>query len=221
MELNEKINRILDFNDGFYIECGSYDGVDQSNTLILERNKNWKGILIEASESSLERCKNNRSDKNIFVNCILSSSENEDKILKGDFCEPDLMSSINGERRGVNGECEVISKTITSVLKENDISEVDFFSLDVEGHELEVLKGLDFKYCSPKWIVIEIYTKDKDKIFDLMKSKNYKLYKYDGNESITNYNHKDNPYWDGTHNDYLFKLNDNISVIDRIKNIFK
>lgn len=34
--------------NGFFIECGAYDGETRSNTLNLERFFNWTGILIEA-----------------------------------------------------------------------------------------------------------------------------------------------------------------------------
>ena len=37
MELNEKLFEILDFRDGFYIECGANDGYSQSNTILLEK----------------------------------------------------------------------------------------------------------------------------------------------------------------------------------------
>ncbi|KAK4007010.1 hypothetical protein OUZ56_012164 [Daphnia magna] len=39
--------------NGFFIECGGYDGQYLSNTLFMERSLNWNGLLIEA-------------DKNIF-----------------------------------------------------------------------------------------------------------------------------------------------------------
>ena len=49
-------------------------------------------------------------------------------------------------------------------------------------------------------MLIEIYNKDKEDIFNFLNSKGYELVK-----NVTNYNKVDNPKWDGTHNDYLFK----------------
>ena len=34
--------------------------------------------------------------------------------------------------------------------------EIDFISIDVEGFELNVLKGLDFKKYKPKLVVLEL-----------------------------------------------------------------
>ena len=201
MELNEKLFEILDFRDGFYIECGANDGYSQSNTILLEKNKNWSGLLIEPSNNSMEICKNSRSEKNIFENCVLSSFENQGKVVFGDF-DGHLMSSVNGTRLSRNATYEKKYETLNNLLIKHKITKVDFFSLDVEGHELEVLKGMDFEYCSPTWIIIEIYKKDYEEIINLMFEKKYKLIC-----NLSNYNHETNPGWDGTHNDYLFKKN--------------
>jgi FkbM family methyltransferase len=200
MDLNRKIFDILNFENGFYVECGANNGYSQSNTIMLERNRNWKGLLIEPSISSFNICKKIRSKRNIFENCVLSSFEDEGKLMSGDF-DGDLMSSVGGYRLSRDVNTEIISKTLTTLLKTHNITHVDFFSLDVEGFELNVLKGIDFEYCSPTWIVIEVYTKDLEEIMDFMDKKNYELV---GN--LTNFNNEEYPNWDGTHNDYLFKL---------------
>jgi FkbM family methyltransferase len=194
----EKLLEIVNFDDGFYIECGANDGVTQSYSYELEQ-KNWKGILVEPSINAFNKCVINRSDKNIFINCALVSNDDTDNIL-GDF-DGNLMSSVNGERLASNSKLkEVSSRTITSILDEYKIKNIDLFSLDVEGYELEVLKGLDFAVYSPTYLLIEIYSKDYDNIINFLKIQNYEIML-----STTNFNLSDNPHWDGTHNDYLFK----------------
>ena len=46
-------------------------------------------------------------------------------------------------------------RALSNVLDELAIRQVDFFSLDVEGFELEVLKGLDFTRHAPKFLLVE------------------------------------------------------------------
>lgn len=199
--ISEKILKYLDYNDGFYIECGANDGIQQSNTLTLEKEQNWTGLLIEPSINSFNECLKNRDiNKNIILNCALVSTEYTDNIIYGDF-DGHLMSSINGIRRNNNNLNPTPAKKLSDILFENNISNIDFFSLDVEGFEYEVLKGIDFTQHLPKFILIEIYTKDYDKIHNFLKEKNYELI-----ENLSNFNTIDYPYWDGTHNDYLFKL---------------
>jgi len=186
-------------NNGFYIEAGANDGITQSYTYELEK-LGWNGILIEPSIMSFQSCLLNRSNKNLFYNCALTDNNDIYKI-KGDF-NGSLMSSIDGKRLSNNNTLvEVQAKTITKILDENNITDnIDLFSLDVEGYELNVLKGLDFKRFKPKYFIIEVYTHEFDEISDLLTNNGYKLI-----DNLTGYNHKDWPYWDGSHNDYLFQ----------------
>jgi hypothetical protein len=50
---------------------------------------------------------------------------------------------------------EVLARTLTSVLEEAGTTSIDFLSLDVEGFEPQVLRGLDFDRFQPEWILIE------------------------------------------------------------------
>jgi hypothetical protein len=60
------------------------------------------------------------------------------------------------EVQGISSyELTVPARTLTAVLDQYHPPSIDFFSLDVEGFELEVLKGLDFKKYSPKWLLVE------------------------------------------------------------------
>jgi hypothetical protein len=38
---------------GFFVECGALDGELRSNTLTLERDHGWRGVLIEADPDNL------------------------------------------------------------------------------------------------------------------------------------------------------------------------
>ena len=73
-------------------------------------------------------------------------------------------------------------------------------TVDTEGYELYVLDGLNLEKYRPTYLLVEIYEYDKEAIINYLTGFNYILL-----ENITNYNKLDNPGWDGTHNDYLFK----------------
>jgi hypothetical protein len=55
-----------------------------------------------------------------------------------------------------------------------NIQKIDFFSLDVEGQEYNVLKGIDFKKLYIKYVYIEVRSHSKKKIFDLLNKNNFK-----------------------------------------------
>ena len=110
------------------------------------------------------------------------------------------MSSVNGMRLNSNNLIEVNASTLDKIINENlKNKEIDFLSIDTEGYELEILKGLNIDINRPKYMLIEIYNKDYDEIYNFLYSKNYFL-----NSNFTNYNKLDNPGWDESHNDFLF-----------------
>ena len=46
-DIDRKLEKYLDFEEGFFVEAGANDGFNQSNTYYLEKIKKWSGILIE------------------------------------------------------------------------------------------------------------------------------------------------------------------------------
>lgn len=41
--------------DGFFIECGALDGETRSNSLMLEQEYGWRGLLVEADPLNYEK----------------------------------------------------------------------------------------------------------------------------------------------------------------------
>jgi FkbM family methyltransferase len=169
--LDKKLLKYLNFKDGFYIECGANDGVNQSNTWYFEKILNWRGILIEPNIESFKNLKNNRSSKNIFKNVALVSEDfknkNEDIYLIENNLESKLTNAVNPLSQ------KVATETLNNILKELNINKINFFSLDVEGYEEEVLKGLNLNIFDIDYILIE--TNNFDKINFMLKNCNYIL----------------------------------------------
>jgi FkbM family methyltransferase len=179
----EIIQKYLNYSDGFYIEVGGNNGIFQSNTAHLEFQKNWSGILIEALPHKYDEMKVNRPNSICYNSCL---SDIEDKEIT--FYDVNLMSFVQNSRKSEDADLEWISegekcqnieknilslktKRLESILSENNVEKIDFFSLDVEGHELQVLIGLNITKNRPKYILIE--TTHKDEIFDFMSQNNY------------------------------------------------
>ena len=69
--LDKKLKQFLYYKNGFYIECGANDGVNQSNTWFFEKKLKWRGILIEPVPDLFKELKKNRNKNNIFINKCL------------------------------------------------------------------------------------------------------------------------------------------------------
>jgi len=84
--------------------------------------------------------------------------------------------------------------TLSSIFKNNKIKKVDFFSLNVEGYEFEVLQGINFKKFKFKYILVE--TANPKKLNNFFLKKNYNFI-----ERLSDYKFKKIPEYV----DYLYK----------------
>lgn len=189
-KIDRDILQYLSYENGFFIELGANDGLKESNTYYFEKNLNWKGILIEPHFSNYQKCIKNRSRKNFFYNNACVSFGFKDKYV--DLLFSDLMTvPLNLEtdnsslplkhaeegKKYLNKNQSIAkfkseASTLNDILnKSNSPKIIDFLSLDVEGAELEVLKGIDHSQYRFKYILVEC--RDKDKMFNYMKNINY------------------------------------------------
>jgi FkbM family methyltransferase len=195
--LDYKLNSLMNKENGIFIELGANDGLTQSNTAFFEFYKGWKGILIEPSPNAFNECKKNRPNSLCYNYACVSSDFQESEIL-GDF-NGSLMSSIDGKRLDSNQLISVKTATLDNIIEQSKFTSIDLLSLDTEGYELNILKGLNLNKHRPKYMLIEIYDKQYAEIIEFLENNNYILMC-----NFTNYNKTDNPFWEGTHNDFLF-----------------
>ncbi len=165
--------------DGFFIEMGACDGIEISNTFVLEKYFNWDGILVEPSKTYHKNLKKNRNC-NIDFRCVYNTSG--EKISFNSTRSPsistiDLYSSSDRfvlDRYGGN-RYTVETITLNNLLKfHNAPKNIDYLSLDTEGSEYEILKAFNFDDYNIKIITVEHnYTEKRELIYNLLISKNY------------------------------------------------
>jgi FkbM family methyltransferase len=140
---------------GFFVEVGANRPRDQSQTWHLEQ-LGWTGILIEPQPDLAGDLCRVRSAKVFAVAC--SSPENAGRRMQLHVAGP--LSALDRDRMAPGaqpeGVVEVPVRTLDDILLEAHAPVgFDFLSIDVEGHELEVLSGFDFALWRPRLVLLE------------------------------------------------------------------
>ena len=140
---------------GFFVEVGANDPHARSQTWHLEQ-AGWTGILIEPQPDLARELRNKRTANVFAVAC--SSPDNAGHTLPLHVAGP--LSSLDRARMAPGATPETVIKvpvrTLDSVLEEaNAPARFDFLSIDVEGHEIEVLRGFNIARWQPRLILLE------------------------------------------------------------------
>ena len=175
---------------GVFLDVGAYEPINISNSYYFEMN-GWDVHCFEANTLLIDELKKYR--KNVYHYAI----SNEDKdicefnVVKGVWGGGSLMAGVsaidldeNYLKTFGNGIKEIIKitvpqKSLNTILTTEieEIKEIDIISIDVEGGELNVLKGIDLLKYKPKIMVIENVFNNKN-IEEYLKEYNYILDKH-------------------------------------------
>lgn len=143
---------------GFFVEFGSCDGHLLSNTLCLEQQFGWNGILAEPSRTWLPKIRANRSCT-IEDRCVWSVSGAEIEFAEFSNDEYDTRSgvlTVSDEDLHVAETYKVETVSLTDMLDQHQApAEIDFMSVDTEGSELEILKAFDFQKYRIAFLAVE------------------------------------------------------------------
>jgi FkbM family methyltransferase len=171
--LDRKLEQFVDYDNGYFVELGANDGMTQSNSLYFEIYRNWRGLLVEPAPANYLKCKKTRSSDNaIFCAACVSFAYAEKFVrmawsnlmsvpldLDSDIDCPSGHAALGAQFLGRNEEVfefDAVARTLQSLLIEaGSPHEIDFLSLDVEGTEFEVLKGIDHEVFRFKFMLIE------------------------------------------------------------------
>jgi FkbM family methyltransferase len=167
--------------NGYYVEFGATNGIDLSNTYILERDFGWKGILAEPAKIWSASIEANRPGSFIESSCVWKESN---KTLRfNETRQPELStinfySEIDGHfhERKSGTYYDVSTISLNDLLKKfNAPRYIDYLSIDTEGSEFEILSTFDFSEYAFRVITCEHnFTSNREKVNNLLSKNGYK-----------------------------------------------
>jgi FkbM family methyltransferase len=132
-------------NRGVYVDIGAYRPDTCSNTAFL-RDMGWTGIAIDANPDLAQFWDNPK----LIVAVLSDMPEREFKF------NAENLALSRVDFGGTVTQC----RRLKDILNDNGIEKIDFLSIDVEGHEFNVMKDFRFDYHQPSIIVAEYNTDD-------------------------------------------------------------
>ncbi len=140
---------------GFFVELGAADGFSDSNTFILEKHYDWKGLLIEPNPVNYNKIVgwHNRTSTAVPL-AVDPESGNLEFLIDGQRSsllveETDNMTERRAAKLARFREKGNVVTVETVPLEElldryNAPKDIDYFSLDVEGSETRILRSFPF-----------------------------------------------------------------------------
>ena len=172
--------------NGTYIDVGAHHPQRFSNTYRFYLN-GWQGINIDAMPGSMQLFNELRPED---INIEQAIGSQKGKLDYYQFNEPaintfDPIEADQIIKNGIYQLNQIIKLTVvplSEILAKHQIfKQVDFMNIDVEGLDLEVLKGCDWDTFHPKIIAVEIRdfninNPNESYTYTFLISKGYKLF---------------------------------------------
>lgn len=181
--------------NGLFVDIGAHHPTRFSNTYLFYKS-GWRGINIDATPGSMNLFSSYRP-KDINIEAAVSNKTK--KIKYYIFDEPALnsFSKLLSKTRETSTKykiiktVELVPKKLSEILDKNVQKNqiIDFMSIDVEGHEYEVLKSNNWSKYRPTFLLVETLEVDTNKknvkrVLTLLRKNNYKIVGSTGRTTI-------------------------------------
>ena len=179
------INKIFRKNNGFYVDVGALHPINGSLTYNLYK-RGWFGINFDMLDENIKLLKFFRKyDQSVNI-AISSSSGKVNSYIFHPGSGLNTLEKKWADKWALNLKKNYLTKkvektTLTNILNKLKVNNhFDLLNIDVEGHEYEVLDGLDLKKFRPRIITVEIHVEKTEaifttRVFKYLKKNNYEL----------------------------------------------
>jgi FkbM family methyltransferase len=181
---------------GNFVDLGCFHPIRQNNTYKMYR-LGWKGINIDLNPLTIDLFNFARSKDINICTAISDKKKTTNLYYLGDLASQNtiekkhtnfLKSHFGISKKDIKTR-KIKTQKLEDVLARHKFFKIDFMNIDIEGHELKVLRSLNFKKFNIKIICIEIL--DHDKFSKIRKKEVLRFFKKNGyilkHRSVVNY----------------------------------
>jgi FkbM family methyltransferase len=169
--------------DGLVVDIGAADGINNSNSrkLILD---GWSALLIEPNPNNFSKLQTlyieNENVNTLNLGCS-DTTEDKIKFYIDQNDEYEQLSTFSLEQvqkcKQMYG-CDFIEKNIdvvktSEIFSKNNVTKINFLSVDTESYDYKVIKGIDFDNVEIDLICVEHLNSELEK---LLEDLNYTVY---------------------------------------------
>lgn len=169
---------------GVFVEVGAFEPIVYSQTWALEQ-AGWTGLLVEPVPAHAAALRTARRARVAEVACVAPEQSGAmlPMTVRGGVSAIGVPIASGAADAAAEAETiRVRGATLDSLLVEHGIAAVDFLSVDVEGMEIDVLRGLSLDRVRPHLILIEDFADDNIR-HRFMRSVGYRRVRRTGNNS--------------------------------------
>eukprot|EP00568_Trieres_chinensis_P003681 CAMPEP_0183311134 /NCGR_PEP_ID=MMETSP0160_2-20130417/35325_1 /TAXON_ID=2839 ORGANISM="Odontella Sinensis, Strain Grunow 1884" /NCGR_SAMPLE_ID=MMETSP0160_2 /ASSEMBLY_ACC=CAM_ASM_000250 /LENGTH=298 /DNA_ID=CAMNT_0025475623 /DNA_START=37 /DNA_END=933 /DNA_ORIENTATION=- len=174
---------------GIFVEMGANNGIN-SNTLKLEQNLGWNGVCIEAGPTNFQKLQLARPNCS-NVNAVVADQEGHTIFrefpeggLYGhsgivDMRSKEAWDALIQAHKAKFVDHKVKTSTLSQIFQKQNLTHIDYFSLDVEGAEMIILQKYPFQQHPVNLWTIESNKLDRKELVNFMARKGYSCAHYD------------------------------------------
>ena len=168
--------------NGFFIDIGAYHPKFFNNTWRLRKKLGFTGINIEPTDRIKLFRKYRKNDTNL--RCLVGEDNQRLATLHYVSSEPAVSGKDQNKMVSRANETLLIpQRTLSTIIKACNVKKIDLLDIDIEGTEMEVLRGYDWSVM-PRLILIEDDKDKNDEIHPFLQKKGYKVIASTFNNSL-------------------------------------
>ena len=160
---------------GIFVDVGAGHYQQKSNTFYLEHSLGWRGIAVDPVvelEADYVAYRPSTKFRPFFVSDV---SDSQAKLYFLDMHKSNVSSGTKSftEQFGKTSTRTVPTITLTDLLDRENISKIDFLSMDIELGEPKALAGFDLPKFQPALVCIEAHPEVRQQILDYFSTRQY------------------------------------------------